>query len=106
LVGEICASVAKQCNLRDDSQRVRGYSYPAGPAPVYIAAYAADCADTPKQPIWLDAYVDGGKIHVDLFDAKPQKDRSARYLEIQGALTTDFDKRLGVHFRTYDEVIK
>jgi hypothetical protein len=107
LVSEILGSVAKQCDLRDDSQRVSAISYPPGGSQLtFIVAYAADCPDTPKQPIWLYAVVEEGNIHVDLFHAKWHKARTARYLEIENALKAKIDKHFEVAFTTFDEVVK
>ena len=101
-VSEICASVAKHCNLRDDAQRVGKVSY------VVVAAYAADCSETPKQPIWLEASVNQGKLSVSLFHAKWHKARTVRYTEVQDVLVSDFRKRFGTqaNVKIYDEVIK
>ena len=99
---EICVSVAKQCDLRDDAQRIQGASY------VLVAAYAAGCPETPKQPIWLEASVEDGRLSLSLFHAKWHKARTARYLEIQNALVSDFRERFSAraNVRIYDEVIK
>ena len=109
VVGEICASVAKQCNLRDDAQRVGTVSQGVGVVSnVVVAAYAADCSETPKQPIWLEASVEQGKFSVSLFHAKWHKVRTARYTEIQDTLVSDIRKRFGTqaNIQIYDEVIK
>jgi hypothetical protein len=107
-VSEVFASIAKKYNLRDDMQQAqKRFESPAGPKPVIVAAYAADCPDTPKQPIWLTAQVIEGRIDVDLYHAKWHVARTATYTEIQEALESDFRDRLGVSsFRAYDELIK
>ncbi len=101
-ISEICASLAKRYDLRDDAQRVKGVSY------VVVAAYAADCPETPKQPIWLEASVEDGKLSLSLFHAKWHEAKIARYVEIQNALVSDFRERFGAQaiVRIYDEVIK
>ena len=102
------ASIAKTYNLRDDMQQAqKRFESPTGPQPFVVAAYAADCPDTPKQPIWLTAQAVEGRIDVDLYHAKSQVARTAKYTEIQEALESDIREHLGVHtFRVYDELIK
>jgi hypothetical protein len=75
---------------------------------VVVAAYAADCPETAKQPIWLEASVEDGKLSLWLFHAKWHKERTARYVEIQNALISDCRERFGAQasIETYDEVIK